>query len=551
MSDKDALEARKAEIAKVESESLEKTGLRSEVIPLYQGGEYWLYRYKKYTDVRLVFAPERQAAFFGGDPDNFTYPRYDLDMALFRVYENGKPVDSSNYLKWNPKGAGDSELVFVSGNPGSTSRLETLAQIEDERDARLPMVLGLLKRRLDVLATYSKQGPEQAREALNLTFRLSNTQKALEGRYQGLLDKNLVAKKQKEEADFRALVDANPVWKKDYGPAWDDIAQAEKKLLSQLKPTFFRGIGSSSMLQTALTIVQLVAEVKKPDGQRLDGYHESQLESLKFRLFSPAPVYPHLEQALLSDGLQMSREALGPDDAFVRATLNGQDPRLVVSQLIDGTKLSDPAFRKSLVEGGEAAVAASTDPMIVMARKIDPVMRETRKWVEDNVESVETAAGEKIGKARFAAYGKSLYPDATFTLRLSYGKVQGYPMNGTEAPPWTTLYGLYDRSLSFGQKSPFDLPGRFAERRERLNLSTPINFVTTNDIIGGNSGSPVINRNGEFVGIIFDGNIESLTGNFVYIEDTNRAIAVHSAAIIEALRKLYDAVPLANELEGK
>jgi len=551
MSDKDALDARKAEIAKIERESLEKTGLRSDVIPLYQGGEYWLYRYKKYTDVRLVFAPERQAAFFGGDPDNFTYPRYDLDMALFRVYEDGKPVESTNYFKWNPKGAADGELVFVSGNPGSTARLDTLAEIEVQRDDFLPIVLGLLKRRLGVLADYSKLGPEQARQALSMMFFLGNSQKAFQGRYEGLLDKNLIAKKQKEETDFRALVDANPEWKKEYGSAWDEIAQAEQKRLSQLKPSFFRGIGSSRMLQTALTIVQLVAEVKKPDGERLEGYHESQLESLKFRLFSPAPFYPQLEQTLLADGLAMSREQLGPGDPFVQATLNGQDPKAAVSQLFSGTKVADPAFRKSLVEGGEAAVAASTDPMIVMARKIDPIMRQTRKWMEDNVESVETEAGEKIGKARFAAYGKSLYPDATFTLRLTYGTVKGYPMNGTEAPPFTTLYGLYDRSYSFSQKPPFDLPARFAQRRDQLDLTTRVNFVSTCDIIGGNSGSPVINRNAELVGLIFDGNIESLVGDYVYNGENNRAVAVHTAFMLEALRKLYDAGPLADELEGK
>ena len=551
MSDKNALDARKAEIAKIERESLERTGLRSDVIPLYQGGEYWLYRYKKYTDVRLVFAPERQAAFFGGDPDNFTYPRYDLDMALFRVYENGKAVESANYFKWNAKGAAEGELVFVSGNPGSTARLDTLTQIEFQRDDFLPLILGLLKRRLRVLGDYSKQGPEQAREALRMTFGLSNSQKALQGRYEGLLDKSLILKKQKEETDFRALVDATPEWKKDYGSAWDNIARAEQKYRTRLKPTLFHNVRASTMAQNALTIVQYVVEVKKPDGQRLSGYHESQLESLKFYLFSPAPVYPHLEETLLADSLQMSLEQLGPDDPFVQTVLNGQPPKTVASELITGTKMSDPAFRKSLVEGGEAAVAASTDSMIVMARKIDPVMRETRKWVEDNVESVETKAGEKIGKARFAAYGKSMYPDATFTLRLSYGTVKGYPMNGTEAPPWTTLYGLYDRSYSFGQKPPFDLPQRFAERRDKLNLTTPTNSVNTCDIIGGNSGSPVINRNAELVGLIFDGNIESLVGDYVYNEGNNRAVAVHTAGMMEALRKLYDAGPLADELEGK
>ena len=551
MSDKQALDARKAEIAAIERESQEKTGLRSDVIPLYQGGEYWLYRYKKYTDMRLVFAPEQQIAFFGGDPDNFTYPRYDLDFALFRVYENGKPIETPNYFKWNVKGAADGELVFVSGNPGATSRLETLAEIEGERDHFLPLILELLDRRVGVLSRYSAQGPEQAREAARQIFGLQNSLKALKGRYEGLHDKSLIDKKRKEEADFRALVNANPEWQREYGPAWDAIAAAEQKRVAQIKPSIFRSVRASSMAQTALTIVQYVAEVKKPDGQRLDGFHESQLDSLKFRLFSPAPVYPHLEEPLLADSLQESLEQLGSDDPFIRAALGGQDPKTVAAQLIRGTKMADPALRKSLIEGGEAAVAASTDSAVVLARKIDPIVRETRKWMEDNVESVETSAGEKIGKARFAVYGKSLYPDATFTLRLSYGTVKGYPMNGTEAPPWTTMFGLYDRSDGFGGKSPFNLPQRYLASRNKLDLATPMNFVSTCDIIGGNSGSPVINRHAELVGLIFDGNIESLVGDYVYNETNNRAVAVHTAVMMEALRKLYDASPLADELEGK
>ena len=551
MSDKDALEARKAEIAKIEKESLEATGLRSDVIPLYHGGEYWLYRYKKYTDVRLVFAPERQIAFFGGDPDNFTYPRYDLDMALFRVYENDKPVHTENYLKWNPQGAADGELVFVSGNPGSTSRLDTVAQIEDMRDDYLPTALKILNRRLGVLKQYSELGPEEAREAARQMFGIENTLKAFNGQYEGLLDKALIAKKQKEESDFRALVDASAEWKREYGTAWDDVAQAEKKFLERLKQARFTSVRASSMAQNALTIVQYVTEVKKPDGKRLDGYHDSELESLRFRLFSPAPVYPRLEEALLADSLQESLEELGADDPFVRAALDGRTPKEAAQEVISRTKMGNPDFRVSLVEGGEAAVAASADPLIVMARRIDPVAREIRKWVDDNVESVETTAGEKIGKARFAAYGKSTYPDATFTLRLSYGTVKGYPMNGTEAPPKTTLYGLYDRADSFGLKPPFDLPQRYLDRRGALELSTPINFVSTCDIIGGNSGSPVINKNAELVGLIFDGNIESLVGDYVYNIENNRAVAVHTGAMTEALRKLYDAGALADELEGK
>lgn len=551
MNDKNALEARKAEIAKIEKESQDKTGLRSDVIPLYQSSEYWLYRYKKYTDLRLVFAPEQQIAFFGGDPDNFTYPRYDLDFALFRVYENDRAIETPNYLKWNARGAADGELVFVSGNPGSTSRLDTLAEIEDARDYFLPIRLKILKGWLSALNQYASQGSEQARQAANLTFSIENSVKALTGMRNGLLDKALMAKRQKEEADFRALVAGKAEWKRNYGPAWDEIANAEKKFVSRIKESRFRSVAPSRLAANALTIVQYVNEVKKPDGVRLDGYHDSELDSLKFRLFSPAPIYPGMEKALLANDFASSLEELGPSDPFVKATVGGESPQTAAEKLVDGTKLGDAAFRKSLVEGGEAAVAASTDPMIVMARNIDPSVREIRKWVENNVESVETSAGEKIGKARFAVYGKSTYPDATFTLRLSYGTVKGYPMNGTVAPPLTTLYGLYDRAYSFGLKMPFALPERYLNRKDSLDLSTPVNFVNTCDIIGGNSGSPVINRQGELVGLIFDGNIESLVGDYVYNDEANRAVAVHPGFMSEALRKIYDAGALADELEGK
>jgi hypothetical protein len=283
----------------------------------------------------------------------------------------------------------------------------------------------------------------------------------------------------------------------------------------------------------------------------LDGFHDSQLESLKFRLLSPAPAYPGMEKALLANTLANAVEELGAGDPFVKGAVGNSSAQSAAEKLVDGTKIADAAFRKSLLEGGEAAVAASTDPMIVMARNIDPSVREIRKWVENNVESVETSAGEKIGKARFAAYGKSTYPDATFTLRLSYGTVKGYPMNGTIAPPLTTIYGLYDRAYSFGLKMPFELPQRYLQRKDKLDLTTPANFVSTCDIIGGNSGSPVINRAGDLVGLIFDGDIESLVGDYVYDETANRAVAVHPGFIIEALRKIYDAGPVADELEGK
>jgi len=551
MSQPSALKARKAEIAKIQRESSEKTGLRSDVITLYQGGEYWLYRYKKYTDIRLVFAPEQQIAFFGGDPDNFTYPRYDIDFALFRAYENGAAVESGDYLKWKAEGAAEGELVFVSGNPGSTSRLDTQAQIETQRDYALPLALKTYTQRLQSAKAFAALGPEQERQATRQIFGVSNSLKAFQGMYEGLREAAVESKMKKDEDAFRALVASKPEWQKSYGNAWTSIAAAEVENRRILKPLRFRTLGWSTLAITALTMVQYVAEVKKPDGVRLDGFHESQLDSLRFQLFSPAPMYRDFDQAMLSAFLRVAREELGPDDPFIKAVLAGRSPDAVATEAMSGTTLGDASVRKALVEGGEAAVKASSDPLIVLARKSDPWRRQMIKSYEDNVESVETSAGEKIGQARFAAYGKSLYPDATFTLRLSYGAVKGYPMNGTQAPPKTTFYGLFDRAYSFDLKFPYNLPERYLEHKASLNLATPLNFVNTCDIIGGNSGSPVINQQGEFVGLIFDGNIESLVGDYVYNGATNRAVAVHSGAIIEVLRNLYDAGDLADQLLGE
>jgi hypothetical protein len=541
---------RKAIIADIERESLQKTGLRSDVVTLYQGGEYWLYRYKKYTDVRLVFAPEEQAAFFGGDPDNFTYPRYDLDMALFRVYENGRPIDSKDYLKWNPKGASQDELVFVAGHPGSTSRLDTLAQLEYERDISLPTVLKVLKHRVEALRKYSAQGPEQAREAETQIFGLENSIKSFEGSLRGLLDKNVMDAKRKDEEAFRGMVMGNAQWKSAYGSAWDSIADAVKKESSRTKERYFHAT-DSQFATLASNIVQYVAEIKKPDAERLPGFHEAQLESLRYRMFSPAPIYPGMEIARITAALEQDLAEMGPNDPYLKIALAGRTPAQAAADLVKRTRLADVAFRKMLVSGGEAAVLASDDPMIVLMRKTDPMRRELIRWTEDNVESVEQRAGEQLGKARFAAYGKSTYPDATFTLRLSYGQVKGYPMNGTEAPYKTTFFGLYDRAYSFDLKDPFYLPARYAEGRAKLDLSTPLDFVTTNDVVGGNSGSPVINRNGEVVGLVFDGNIESLVGDYVYEANTNRTVSVHTAGMTEALHKLYNTPALLKELLGE
>jgi hypothetical protein len=538
---------RKDVIAAIERESLEKTGFRSDVVTLYQGGEYWLYRYKKYTDVRIVFAPEQQIAFYGGDPDNFTFPRYDLDMALFRVYENGQPIRSENYLKWNPKGASAGELVFVSGHPGSTQRLDTLAQLESERDWVEPANLKILKNRIDALKKYSATSSEATRQAGSNIFSLENSQKAYLGRLKGLQDPAVMSAKRADEAAFKSKVNANAQWKLAYGKAWDQIAAAEKLAQTRFKEQYFHGL-NSQLANLAQQVVQYVAEIKKADGQRLDGYHESQLESLRLGMFSPAPIYAEMEIARITGALELDLAEAGPNDPWVKLVLDGRTPRQAAEAFVKGTKIADAEFRKQLVEGGESAVAASGDSMIVLARKLDPIRRELLRWREDKVDSVIQRAGEQLGKARFAAFGKSTFPDATFTLRLSYGKVDGFPMNGTIAPPVTTFYGLYDRNAAFGGTGPFDLPQRWLDGRSKLDLATPINFVTTNDIIGGNSGSPVINGTGELVGLIFDGNIDSLVGDFVYEGSANRAVAVHTAGMTEALQKLYGAEKLVDEL---
>ena len=545
-----ALKAREAEIAAIEDESTKKTGWRSDVVSLYHGGEYWLYQYEKYTDVRIVFAPEQQAAFFGGDPDNFTYPRYDLDMAIFRVYNDGKPLHTDNYLKWSAKGAAPGELVFVSGNPGSTERNDTMAQLLVERDVRGPAITEYIQRRIESAQAFAAQGPEQARLVASTIFFMQNGLKVYEGRAQALADPAILDKKRAEEADFRAKVDANPEWRKSYGDAWSTIASAEEKVKPEIKTVLFHRI-DSQLFNTALQIVQYVTEIKKPDGERLDQFHEAGLESLRYRMFSPATIYPSTEKLYMSTNLKLAQEKLGKDDTYLQAILQGGDVDKTVDALVDGTKLADPAFRKSLIDGGEAAVAASTDPMIVAARRVDPIVRATTRRLKDTIESVLTPAGEKLGKARFLVYGKDAYPDATFTLRLSYGTVKGYPYNGTIAPPFTTFYGLCDRAASFSNQPPFDLTPKEAAALAKVDLTTPLDFVSTNDIIGGNSGSPVINRDGELVGLVFDGNIESMAGDFEYDGAKNRTVAVHSSGMIEGLRKFYGANALADELEGK
>jgi Peptidase S46 len=551
MSDQEAREARKTAITRIENDCNAPSGLRCNVVKLYQGGEFHLYRYKKYTDVRLVFAPEQEIAFFGGDPDNFTFPRHDVDICLVRAYEDGRPAKPESYLPFSATGVTDGDLVFVSGNPGSTSRLYTQAQLELVRDVELPLSLEFIKRRLSVLREYSARGSEQARRAKAQVFNFENSQKALEGRLRALLDDKAMAAKAAEEKELRARVAADAGLKAASGDAWGAIEAAQKKAASRASDEFLVSFAGSRLLQIAGQLVRYVAEVKKPNEQRLEEYIDSNLEILRNRLLSPAPLYDDLEEATLASQLGAAVEKLGRSHPFVKSVLGDAAPAAVAKAAIAGTKLKDAAARKALVEGGPAAVAASTDSMIVLARKIDPLAREVRKFFEDEVEAPVTRAGEKVAQARFKVYGRTIPPDATFTLRLSYGTVAGFPAEGTTVAPFTTFHGMLDRSIAHAGKYPWALPPRWQEKKAGLKLETPLNFTSTNDIIGGNSGSPVIDRKGEFVGVVFDGNIQTLAWDYFFTDEQARCVSVDARGIAEALRGVYGADALVRELTGR
>jgi hypothetical protein len=549
--DAEAFAARRAEIAAIEGESTKATGLRSDVVTLYQGGQYNLYRYKKYTDVRLVFVPEFQAAFFGGDPDNFNFPRFNIDMALVRIYENDQPVHPENYFKWSTAGAKEGSLVFVTGNPGSTSRLDTVAHLQDLRDNAIPIVLRLLERREAMLKKYMAMGEEQTRQAQNELNSVQNSLKVYRGQLAGLKDPSLLSRKMKEEETLRKSIAANPERQKMYGDAWDAIAKAHQNYPSYIRERrIFDQAGgfNSTLFNYARTLVRLAAENEKPNAERLPEYTDARRASLELALYSPAPIHEDFEKLKLADSLGFMIELLGADHPLVKQVLDGKTPEARANQLISGTKLKDPEYRKELAKGGKAAIDASTDPMIVVARLIDPKAREARKRYESEITGVERTNYSKIARALFDTEGTKLYPDATFTLRLSYGAVQGYMENGKKVPPFTTLGGLYARADSFKQEFPYNLPPRWLEKKSALDLNTQFNFVSTNDIIGGNSGSPTINQNGELVGLIFDGNIQSLVGDFMYDPSVNRAISVDSRGMLEVLKKVFGANEIVAEL---
>jgi hypothetical protein len=544
----DAAQSQRSAMSSIEKECAASTGLRCDVITFYSGEVYNLYKYKKYTDVRLVFAPEFDIAFFGGDPDNFTYPRYDLDISFFRVYENDKPAHLDNFLNWSKAGVKEGDLTFVSGHPGATGRLRTTAQMDYLRDVDYPSRLANYKRRIDLLKKFASASEENARVAKEEIFGYENSQKAIAGYKVGLDDKALMASKATAEAKLRAQ------FKKENSAASDPWSEIEGAMTIQREiygPLTYverlRGF-NSDLADTARVLVRVTAEKGKPNGDRLREYRDSALPSLEQELFSPAPVYKSLEAVTLADSMAQLQETLGADNPIVKKVLAGKTPTEAAKHYIENTKLEDVSVRKQLYEGGTAAVDASDDPLIVLMRTIDPDSRAVRKQYDDEVDSVERRDGATIAKARFAQSGYDQPPDATFTLRLSYGDVRGYTESGKIIPYTTNLGGAFERSAAHGNKPPYQLPERWMSAKSKLNLKTPFNFVSTSDIIGGNSGSPAVNKAGEVVGIIFDGNIQSLPWNFAYSDKEGRSVHVDSRGIIEALRKVYGAEGLANEL---
>ncbi|HSP46365.1 MAG TPA: S46 family peptidase [Chthoniobacterales bacterium] len=552
--------ARQKAIAEIEKESKEKTGLRSDVVTLYQGGAYHLYRFKRYDDVRLVFAPEQQAAFYGGDPDNFEYPRFDLDICIFRAYENGQPAKIEHFLKWNPEGPKDGELTFVSGHPGKTDRQLTIDELADMRDHEAPYLLNMFNRREVFFTAFAARSFENARRVREDLFGIQNNRKRYDGYLAALLDPDIDRSLKAREQKLRDAMGKDPKWKGTLA-AYDRIKKAQDET-AKILPVYnyyesFRGKATASyraprgfystLFKYARRLLRAGEERPKPNGERFPEFRDSNKESVELDLFSTEPVYDDMEQVMLTDSLTDLASRFGYNDALVQKVLAGKSPAARAAELIKGTKVKDPALRKQLYEGGTAAVTAANDPMIELARVIDGPARAARKAFETQDETKQQAYGD-IAKARFAIEGTSNYPDATFTLRLSYGAVRGYQENGKPIAPFTDFAGLYARSAEHNNQPPFDLPQRWIDKKSALNPATKFDFVTDADIIGGNSGSPVVNQANEFVGIIFDGNIQSLVLDCIFSDKEARAVSVDSAAITEALRKVYDANALADEL---
>ena len=523
--------------------------IRCDVVSLYHGGVYDLYRYKRYNDVRLVFAPEFQVAQFGGDPDNFNFPRFDYDIGLVRAYEGGHPAASPDYLKWSSNGSKDGDLVFASGNPGGTSRELTISQLAFERDKVFPLRMPRLAEYRGQLERFINEGPEHAREADEDLFFIANAFKAYLGEQQALLDPEFFDIKLREEQRLRQAVTSDPKLAADRS-AWNDIAQIQgvRAQLFTRRAATINFFWDSGLLGHAINLVRASAERTKPNRGRLPEYTDQALFQVQQQISAPIPVYKDLEELNLAYLFTFIRRDLGTDDPFVRKMLGKESPQQLAHRLVTGTHLDDAKVREGLYTGGQAAIAASTDPMILFAASMDPDLRAVRKEYEARVDAPTRAAAERIAKARFAVYGTSVDPDATFTLRLSYGAVKGFTdAQGHFVEPYTTIDGLFGRATG---APPYVLPESWISAKPGLNLATPMNLSTTNDIIGGNSGSPLIDKNAEIVGLIFDGNIFSLGGDYGYDSTKNRCVAVDSRALLEGLRKVYHLNRIADEIES-
>lgn len=548
LEDKAMNDARKAEIAKIEKECATSDELRCDVVTLYGGGRYDLYQYRRFQDVRLVFAPEHAIASFGGDPDNFDFPRFDLDMALLRVYDKGKPLETTHFLPWKAEGAKAGDLVFTSGNPGRTRRLDTVAQLAYVRDVDLPRRLRLLGELRGLLSSYGARGKEQQRTSETLLGYVENSLKAFIGRQATLVDPAFFAAKVAEETALRAKIDADAAKKKKYAPAFTAIEGA-MNVLREIGEEYEATEGSRGFMSESFGIAQqlvrIADEAEKPNPERLPEYGEARMPGVKQQILAPRPFYPEVEIETMTWSLTKLREALSPDHPLVIEALGKESPRQLATRLVKGTKLREVPARKALLEGGAKAIAASNDPMIVLAKRLDPALRAIRKRYEDQVEAVVRKNTELLGTARFEVLGTGSYPDATFSLRLSYGAVEGFTKRGAKVGPFTYVEGLYARATG---ADPFALPGSWIRAEKALSKTTPVNLTTTNDIIGGNSGSPLVDRDGALVGLIFDGNLPSLGGDFGYDGTNNRATAVDVRIMLEALDKVYDARRVVKEL---
>jgi len=553
MSPADAGAARRRKIAEIEARSQADTGLYSEVVTLYRGAWYHLYRYKRYDDVRLVWAPELRTAAFGGDVDNFEYPRYSLDVAFFRIYENGKPLEPAEYLRFASKGVEEEDLVFVTGHPARTQRILTVDHLKLLRDVVYPTILQRLWRREVQLLNFCDRSEENRRIGWGDLASVQNSRKAFTGYLNGLQDPAIFATKVAAEKRLRDAVEANPEYRSKWGDAWPRLAEAEREFATYYgRYSALEGrrapITWSSLFSLARHIVRLTEELEKPSEARLSEYRDTELESLKLRLYSPAPIYDALEIETLASGLAYLAETFGADDPLVATALAGRSPRAAAEDAVRHTRLKDVPARKALVEGGVAAVRTADDPLLRLARVLDADARALRARYEDEVESVESEAYAKIAAAQFAVLGDELPPDATGTLRMSFGPVRGFVENGQPVPPYTTLAGLFDRAALRKHAPPFDLRQNWIDAKPRLDLHTPYNFVSTAEVIGGNSGSPVLNRAGQVVGIIFDINLQGLVWDTAYSDAQARSVAVDVRAIMEALTKVYRADALVKEL---